>query len=290
MSNTTTVVTVPCFSGAPWDLDQFEPLAHRPLRTMRLPEAVDNIEAYADFVAAQVRGLADYVLVGDSFGAVVALAFATRRPSGLRGLVLSGGFAANPVTSPVVRAKIGAARFLPGRLYRQITLRFHAASLASPHDREGQRPLGARDFRRLFLENTPWRSYTARAHAAFSADYRDRLNHVEVPTLIVTPSHDKLIGPRAAEVMLDGIRDATEVVLDRTGHMFRFTHPHTYAAAVEAFIASRVEPRIEQAPAGVPPTGGRELLVEWPEGAESIGRRYRHRRTPGHTLVLHGSS
>jgi pimeloyl-ACP methyl ester carboxylesterase len=157
-------------------------------------------------------------------------------------LVLSGGFAANPVTSPVVRAKIGAARFLPGPLYRQVTLRFHAASLASPHDREGQHHLDASDFRRLFLENTPWQSYTARAHGAFSADYRDRLHHIDVPTLIVTPSHDKLIGPKAAEVILDGIPDAAEIVLDRTGHMFRFTHPHTYAAAVESFIASKVKP------------------------------------------------
>ena len=141
----------------------------------------------------------------------------------------------------MVRAKIGAARFLPGRLHRQITLRFHAASLASPHDREGQRPLDARDFRRLFLENTPWQSYTARAHAAFSADYRDRLYQIDVPTLIVTPSHDKLIGPDAAAVMIEGIPDATEVVLKRTGHMFRFTHSHTYAAAVESFVTSRVE-------------------------------------------------
>jgi pimeloyl-ACP methyl ester carboxylesterase len=241
MSDTTTIVTIPCFSGAPWELDQLEPLAHRPLRTMRLPEAVDDIETYADFTATQVDGLDDYVLVGDSFGAIVALALATRRPTGLRGLVLSGGFAANPVTSPLVRAKIGAARFLPGALYRHMTLRFHAASLASPHDNEGQRPLTRADFRKLFLENTPWRSYTARAHAAFSADYRDRLQRIEVPTLVITPSHDELIGPDAAQVMLDGIPEASEVVLERTGHMFRFTHPHTYAAAVESFVASRVD-------------------------------------------------
>lgn len=249
MSSRTTVVTIPCFSGAPWDLDQLEPLAHRPLRTMRLPDAVDDIEAYADFVAHQVDGLDDYVLLGDSFGAVVALAFAARRPSGLRGLVLSGGFAANPVTSPLIRIKIGAGRFLPGLLYRQITLRFHAASLASPHDHEGQRPLDATDFRRLFLENTPWRSYTARAHAAFSADYRDRLHQIDVPTLILTPSHDTLIGPDAAAVMLHGIRDATEVTLERTGHMFRFTHPHTYAAAIESFTTSRVESTVQAATA-----------------------------------------
>lgn len=235
-----TIVTVPCFSGAPWALDTMGPLAHRPLRTMRLPEALDDIERYADFVAGQVEDLDDYVLVGDSFGAVVALALATRRPPGLRGLVLSGGFAANPVDSPLVRAKLAAARYLPGPLYRHVTLRFHAASLSSPHDGEGQIALGRKDFRRLFLANTPWRSYTARTRAAFSADYRDRLGQVEVPTLIITPSHDELIGPGAAAAMLEGIPDASETVLAGTGHMFRFTHPDTYAEAVELFVSSRV--------------------------------------------------
>ena len=170
-----TVVTVPCFSGASWDLDQLTPLADYPLRTMRLPERLDDIEDYADFVAEQVADLDEYVVVGDSFGAVVALAFATRRPAGLRALVLSGGFAANPVTNPLVKAKLSAARFLPGALYRHVTLQFHARSLASPHDGDGQVPWSQADSRRLFLENTPWASYVARAKAAFSADYRERL-------------------------------------------------------------------------------------------------------------------
>jgi len=125
-----TIVTVPCFSGAPWHLEELTPLAGRPLRTMRLPDNVDDIDAYADFVEGQVADLDDYILVGDSFGAVVSLALAVRRPRRLRGLVLSGGFAANPVDSPLLRAKVGAARFLPGPLYRQVTLRFHAAALA----------------------------------------------------------------------------------------------------------------------------------------------------------------
>ena len=245
MEPTPTVVTIPCFSGAPWELDQLAPLGHRPLRTMRLPSGVDDIERYADFVADQLNGLDDYVLVGDSFGAVVALALATRQPHGLRGLALSGGFAANPVSSPLVKAKIAAARYLPGPLYRHLTLRFHAASLASPHDHEGQIPLRQEDFRRLFIDNTPWRDYTGRARAAFSADYRDQLHAIEVPTLVLTPSHDELIGADAASTMVRGIPDAREVVLDRTGHMFRFTHPHTYAAAIEAFITAHVAPPVK---------------------------------------------
>jgi len=237
----TTIVTVPCFSGAPWDLGQLVPLERRPLVTMRLPEGVDDVERYADFVDTRVAGFDSFVLVGDSFGAVVSLAYATRRPKNLRGLVMSGGFAANPVTNPLLRARIHAARLLPGPLYRAVALRFHASSLASPYDAEGQVPWSRRKSRDLFVENTPCKSYIARSKAAFSADYIDRLALVDVPTLILTPEHDVLIGEDASRRLLDGIPDAQEVVVPRSGHMFRFSHPVTYANAVERFLRERVD-------------------------------------------------
>lgn len=233
------IVTVPCFSGAPWDLTRLSPLANHDLHTMRLPDHPDSIEAYADMVGARLEGLDSFVLVGDSFGAVVALALATRRPAGLQALVLSGGFAADPVTDPLTRAKIAAARFLPGPLYRHAVLRLHAASLASPHDLDGQVPWTPADSRQLFVDHTPHRAYVNRAAAAFSADYRHQLADIEVPTLLLTPSHDRLIGPAAARIMRDGIPDATEVVLPDTGHMFRFSHPVTYTTAIRDFLNAR---------------------------------------------------
>ena len=33
------IVTVPCFPGPPWKLEQLTPLHDYPLRTLRLPEA-----------------------------------------------------------------------------------------------------------------------------------------------------------------------------------------------------------------------------------------------------------
>ncbi len=170
------------------------------------------------------------------------MALATRQPPGLRALVLSGGFAANPVTNPLVKAKLSAARFLPGPLYRHVTLRFHARSLASPHDGDGQNTWSKAHSRALFLANTLWNSYVARAKAAFSADYRHRLSAIVVPTLVITPSYDRLIGEEAATVLVEGVADATEVVLDATGHMFRYSHPLTYASAIRDFLEARVEP------------------------------------------------
>lgn len=240
MTSTTAIVTIPCFSGAPWDLETLSPLAHRPLRTMGLPEGLDTVDGYADFVAEQVRGLDDYVLVGDSFGAVTALGLAVRRPAGLRGLVLSGGFADEPLTTPMAKLRGAAARAMPVAAYRAVTLRVHAAALASPFDAEGQVPWDRAASRRLFLDNTPHTSYAARLRAVHAVDYRGALGRVEVPTLVLTPGHDTLVGPGAARTLVGGIPDATETVLPRTGHMFRFSHPVDYASAVEHFLAARV--------------------------------------------------
>ena len=230
-----TIVTIPCFSGAPWDDRQLHPFARRKVRTMRLPEGLNDVEAYADFVAKQVADVDSYVLVGDSFGAVIALTLATRRPAGLRALVLSGGFAANPLPRwKGIAAR--ASRFAGGALYRQGTLRFHAFQLASKFDESAEIPLTQNDYRQLFTENTPRRSYTARVTSVIDFDVRDRLERVSVPTLLVTPEDDKLVGDDAAQQMLARIPDAREVILQSTGHMFRFTHPDLYGRTITGFI------------------------------------------------------
>lgn len=234
-----TLVTIPCFSGAPWDDRQLEPFAGRKIRRMRLPEGLNNVEAYADFVAEQVADLDSYVLMGDSFGAVIALTLATRRPAGLVALVLSGGFAANPLPRWKTIAS-RASRFAGGPFYRQGTLRFHAFQLASKFDAYAEIPLTQSDYRQLFIENTPRRSYTARVTSVIDFDVRDRLDRVNVPTLLVTPQDDKLVGENAAKEMLAGLPDAREVVLPNTGHMFRFTHPGRYGHIIADFIDDEI--------------------------------------------------
>jgi pimeloyl-ACP methyl ester carboxylesterase len=202
---------------------------------MRLPEGLSDVERYADVLAEQVSDLDRYVLAGDSYGAVISLALATRRPRGLAGLVLSGGFASNPLPAWKGIAA-GLSRFANGPLYRQGTLRFHAYQLSSKFDASAEVPHTRADYRQLFVENTPRRSYTARVTSVTHFDVRDRLGEVNVPTLLITPEDDKLVGSEAVHDMLRGIAGAREVVLPATGHMFRFTHPTLYARTIADFV------------------------------------------------------
>jgi len=55
-------------------------------------------------------------------GLLTALSLATRQPTSLTALILSGGFAADPVTNPITKLKLSAAALLPGKkLYQEIT-------------------------------------------------------------------------------------------------------------------------------------------------------------------------
>ncbi|MEV6008699.1 alpha/beta hydrolase [Streptomyces sp. NPDC051976] len=245
MTNEPTLVFVPCSTGAPWTAQHLAPYSGRPVRTLRLPDGVNDMEAYADALAERVADLDTYVLVGDSFGANIALALATRGPVGLQGLVLSGGFAANPITQPVMKNALRLMGKMRGVLYRRVVLPLYVRQLASPYDAEGQIPWSVSDTHRLFLDNTPATSFDARITAVLNADYTHRLDRIKVPTLILTPSHEGLVSEDASRVMREGIPDAREVVIERAGHMFRFSHPETYGRAVLDFLDECVDGRQE---------------------------------------------
>lgn len=231
-----TLVEVPCLSGAAWDTASMTNLVDYTQISCALDDDTSTVEEYADTLEAQVAKYDDYVLIGDSFGALVALALATRRPKGLRGLVISGGFAVNPVEDWFTKLKLLLARSLPKWLYLPVTLRLHARALASREDAMGSTAWSARDTYRLFVEHTPYESYVVRSRASQFADYSGVLDRIEVPTLILTPSDDTLIGKSASKLLRDGIKDAREIVLPHTGHMFRFSHPDLYSLEVAKFL------------------------------------------------------
>jgi pimeloyl-ACP methyl ester carboxylesterase len=227
---------IPCFAGAPWNLAQMSYLQDWPMQTFRLPDELNDLEKLADFILEQVKGLESYVLVGDSFGAVIAIALATRRPRRLRGLVLSGGFAKNPITSPLLKTLAALAPLFPGPFYRELTLRVHAANLRSVFDSEGEIPWSATKTREFFAKETSHKAYVSRIKSIEKSDYTKVLARIRVPTLILTPEEDRLIGRAAAEVMLKGISGSAEIVIPRTGHMFRFSHPCLYSKHVRDFL------------------------------------------------------
>jgi pimeloyl-ACP methyl ester carboxylesterase len=151
-------------------------------------------------------------------------------------LVLSGGFARSPITSPWLKTLAALAPFFTGPFYRQMTLRIHAAQLASAFYREGKIPWSTGKSRAFFIKETSHKAYINRMCSIEKADYTALLKKIDVPTLILTPEEDKLIGKDAAGVLLNGIKGSQEVILLRTGHMFRFSHPGAYSLEIKRFL------------------------------------------------------
>jgi pimeloyl-ACP methyl ester carboxylesterase len=236
-----TIVTVPGFSGAPWNLGRLKELSGYRSQTMRLPNTPRDIDEYADFVAGRVCNLRSFVLMGDSFGAVAALALACRQPRGLRALVVSGGLVLSPTGHPALKRLYALAKWAPGPLYRHIVLRVHATILESPYDGRGEVAWTRADTYRLLKENVPRSAYLSRLKAAFQTDFRERLDRVDVPTLLLTPSHDRIARRRDMRVLLNRIPTAEQVVLPQSGEALPLAHPTQYAAAVRDFLARHLE-------------------------------------------------
>ncbi len=54
MNNQPTLVMIPCFSGAAWQLNQLTELKNYNMRTFCLPNDINKIEELADFIMDQV--------------------------------------------------------------------------------------------------------------------------------------------------------------------------------------------------------------------------------------------
>lgn len=225
----TALVLVPCFSGAPWDTDAFPRWQNRPIVTGPFNNH-GRIEDYADVVEGWTRGLDEYVLVGDSFGALVTLSLASKQPKGLKALVISGGFA-RPHVSWLTKLQIRLASLL-GQVGYGLTVRGWVKGLGSHFDPPGT---GAK-LEELFHGYSDARTFVDRARAVFATDLRETLPRINVPVFILTPEDDRLIGVEAVTEMLEGLPDAEEQVLAGTGHLLRFTHPEAYAEAVDEFL------------------------------------------------------
>ena len=66
-------------------------------------------------------------------------------------------------------------------------------------------------------------------------DVRDRLGEIDVPTLVIRGRYDMSTGKIAA-TLVNGIRDAREVVLENSSHTPVLEETEAYLAAIDAFM------------------------------------------------------
>jgi pimeloyl-ACP methyl ester carboxylesterase len=167
-------------------------------------DKVLDYAALADLVRPTLPVGKPFVLLGESFSGPVALRLAAGRPHGLRGVVLSTSFAANP--RPGLAGFANLARTVP------------------PH----ALPLGVFTFWLLGRWTTPklraafaqvlaevdGNVLSERLVACLQADVRELLPKIDVPLLYLRGTRDRLVPPTAGELVAQAVKATHLVDLD----------------------------------------------------------------------------
>ncbi len=176
-------------------------------------------------------GLEQPAVLGASFGGVVALELARRRPWRLGALLLQG-------VGP--RLETGLLQRLAGMVLSRYQLPADSPFFNQFFNlffggKQEAGPLAD------FVVRTCWSTDQAvmahRFRLVEQADFRGRLGGVRVPTLLLAGSKDILVSQRGLAALADELPDARALTLGGAGHLAGVTHPDRIAAEARSFLA-----------------------------------------------------
>jgi pimeloyl-ACP methyl ester carboxylesterase len=201
-----------------------------------LPWLEPRPENYADALAGLVDALAlkSIIMVGSSFGAVIAATFAERYKDQTLGVVLSApaaGFAAAPEAerAEVLNKRIGdMKRFGPARIAAERS-KVLVAPDASPEIVSRATELVA---------SVHPAGYIQAAHAIDMADTVAVASRLTVPTLVLVGTKD-VVTPRAtcAEPIFKNLKNGKIEIFEGIGHLLKLEAPQMFNKVVRQFVA-----------------------------------------------------
>jgi pimeloyl-ACP methyl ester carboxylesterase len=166
------------------------------------------------------------VLVGHSMGSAIALTLALRHPDRVLGLGLIGAGARLRVGPAILETAVNPATF----------------ELAIQAVHEGSFSTYA-DARLVDLSKKQMRKVRpAVLHGDFLAcdafDQMENVPTIEVPTLILCGSEDRMTPPRFSEFLAKSISGSQIVIVPDAGHMVQLEKPDEVAGALAEFLTS----------------------------------------------------
>jgi pimeloyl-ACP methyl ester carboxylesterase len=198
------------------------------------------------------------VIVGHSFGGMLALAWLLARPEAARrvhGLVLIGTTAGpmfDDVRLRVLSAggrewRIGVGSLLP--VWNSIPVTRSMQRLVN----RGTLATHTVDFRRLRWRGdlavglagwhaTAWEARRAFRGAMAGFDVRERLKDIAVPAIVLHGAHDCYFTEGTARTLVSGLGQGELRLLADAGHMLPLTHGDAVLAAVRDLLARAAQP------------------------------------------------
>jgi pimeloyl-ACP methyl ester carboxylesterase len=206
------------------------------------PDIEYTMKMFADDTAGllQALNIKQASVFGISMGGMIALEFACQYPELVKRLILGcttpggrksvvlGKDAQEVMTS---NRKLGMEQFY----HKMIPWVFSADFLAKNPDIGDQ-------WVALQLENpTPEYSYQRQWEATMHHNTFRRLPQINVPTLVITGSDDKLIPPQNSEIMAREIPGAKLVMLEGAGHCFFVEKTEETNKIIRDFIKNKID-------------------------------------------------
>lgn len=190
------------------------------------PPACASIGAYSEVVRDFVDALEIpwFVLGGHSMGGAIALDFALAYGHRLAGIAVIGAGARMKVSSAILN---GISEDFLGITAKIVDYSYHT----STSDEEKARYL------QHLRDNDP--EVLLRDFAAVNAyDARDRLEMIDVPTLIVCGKQDRMTPPALSESLHACIPSSRLHLVENAGHNVLIEHPEIIAAHLDEFVTS----------------------------------------------------
>ncbi|MBT2208103.1 proline iminopeptidase-family hydrolase [Actinomadura sp. NEAU-AAG7] len=196
-----------------------------------------------------------YHLLGHSWGGMLALELAVRRPPGLRSIVVADAFASSAAYTREVAGLVAA---LPEETGSVIERHEAAGTTEAPEYQEAVRVFYREHvFRAGAIPDDLMRTLGAlgRNPAVYQAmagpseftmtgilrdwDITDRLHRIEVPVLLVSGRYDE-VTPAAVEGLHRGLPDARWVLFEQSSHMPHLEENAEFLARVSQFFTQEV--------------------------------------------------
>ncbi|NYE94353.1 pimeloyl-ACP methyl ester carboxylesterase [Psychromicrobium silvestre] len=219
------------------------------------PSREHNIAGYTEFLQEFMTALGldeRTVLLGHSFGSIVASHFVAEHPGRVAELILI-----NPIAAPALEGPKGvlsklaqfyywAAAKLPEKLGQallrsKLIVQVMSVSMAKTKDPEllefihGQHHAYFSSFahRDMLLEAFK---------ASISGNVRQVAEQLRLPTLLIAGEKDEIAALPAQHALLERLPQAELSVIDGVGHLIHYETPAEAAQAIKAFLAAHPDP------------------------------------------------
>ena len=193
-----------------------------------------SVEQYGGIVAnfLDALGTGPVIAAGHSLGGAIAIALAAQRPDAVKGLVLLASCAKLPRVDGPGERLLG---YLPGPLRKLVFFSMAKKILFGPGAPAGAVSLGMQELRACRSE-----TILDDVQAAKTMDLSEQAARLDVPTLVLCGSKDRLTPPALAERLSELIPESRLEIIEGAGHMVLLEVPERVNHEILSFVGSVV--------------------------------------------------